>query len=240
MKHVEMDGFDGFEGIQFGSGQLVSDIIFSLLFALLFVFSLVFHANYHLFMKMVRDVFQIKNRLSLFEDIGGNETAFRSFMIFQSLGLSSLAIFIFSRHYGYISDYSEVGMNLFCIGLLFIALFLFYLFKQFLYSVTGFIFALPEQYRTWRIGYTASTGFWGVLLYIPLVWMAFIGTHLHIPVLMFVFLYLLWRIVIIYKTICIFNIKGISFVYIILYLCAQEFLPLIFLYEGLIYLYNLY
>ena len=43
---------------------------------------------------------------------------------------------------------------------------------------------------------------------------------------------------IIYKTIRIFHRKNSSFLYISLYLCGQEILPLVFLYEGIIYLYN--
>jgi hypothetical protein len=137
-----------------------------------------------------------------------------------------------------VGDYPDIDSNLAVIGLIFSILFVFYLLKQILYRMLGAIFATDEQHSAWRMGYTAATGFWGVLLYAPVLWLAFIETQPRIPAIMFVILYVLWRIIIIYKTICIFNIKGIAFLYIILYLCAQEILPLIFLYEGIIYLYN--
>jgi len=219
---------------------MLNDLIFSLLLGLLIVFAWVFRANYHLFTKMLRDVFYIRDRLSLFEYMGGNETVFRSFMIFQSLFLCSVAFFITSRSYGYIEDYPDISSNLSAIGLIFIAFWLFYLFKLFMYRLLGAIFLDAEPYRMWKIGYTASAGTWGVMLYIPVLWLAFIGTHPRIPIFTFITLYLLWRLIIIYKTIRIFNIKGIEFLYIILYLCGQEFLPLIFLYEGIKYLYNFY
>ena len=107
-----MDGFEGYVGIRMGEGQLINDLIFSLLFVLLFVFSLVFHANYHLFLKMVRDVFYVKERLSLFEEIDGNETIFRSFMIFQSLLLCSIALFFIGRLYNYIPDYKDIVVQI--------------------------------------------------------------------------------------------------------------------------------
>jgi hypothetical protein len=233
-----MQGLEGYVGIRLWGGQLVNDLIFSLLLALLLVFALVFHTNYRLFAKMIRDVFYIKDRLSLFEDIAGNETVFRGFMIFQSLFLCSLSLFLSSRIYGYINDYPDINTNLWAIGLIFILLFAYYLFKHLIYNILGTVFAGPEQFKMWRMGYLAATGSWGVLLYVPVLWLAFIQTQAQAPVFIFILLYLLWRLVIIYKTICIFNIKGVGFLYIILYLCAQEILPLIFLYEGIRYLYN--
>jgi hypothetical protein len=236
-KSHKMQEFEGYVGVRLWDGQMVNDLIFALLLALLLVFALVFHSNFRLFVRMVRDVFFIKDSLSLFEDVGGSETVFRSFMIFQSLFLTSLILFLSSRIYGYIGDF-DLSANLAVIGLIFVILFVFYLLKQIFYSMLGAIFATDEQYSAWRIGYTAATGFWGVLLYLPVLWLAFIETQAYIPIIIFVFSYVFWRLIIIYKTICIFNIKGIAFLYIILYLCAQGILPLIFLYEGIIYLYN--
>ncbi|MDR2388617.1 MAG: DUF4271 domain-containing protein [Tannerellaceae bacterium] len=235
-----MDGFEGFTGIRVGEEQLIDDLIFSLVFALLFIFSLVFHANYYLFLKMGRDVFYVKERLSLFEEIDGNETFFRSFMIFQSLLLCSITLFCTGRLLGYIPFYPDVGTNLFLIGAVFGILLLFYTFKQFLYKLLGCIFTTSNLYKIWRTGYIASVGMWGILMYIPVLCLVFVKVYLHIYVLLFILLYILWRFVIIHKTISIFNIKGVGFLYIILYLCAQEILPFVFLYEGIIYLYNLY
>jgi hypothetical protein len=228
-----MEGFEGYVGIRVGDEQLVNDIVFSVLFVLFILFALVFHTNYHLFMKMIRDVFYVKERLSLFEDIDGNETVFRSFMIFQSVTLCSLFFFIVSHIYGYIGEYQELRMYLFIIGTLFSIFFLFYLFKQILYKLIGAIFVSPEAYKIWQIGYTASVGLWGVLLYFPVLCLAFIEVDIRVPFFMFILFYLFWRLVIIHKTIHIFNIKGVFYIYIILYLCAQEILPLVFLYKGI-------
>jgi hypothetical protein len=235
-----MNGFEGYVGVRVGEGQLVDDLIFSLLFILFFVFSFVFHTHYHVFRKMVRDVFHVRERLSLFEEIDGNETLFRNFMIFQSLLLCSIGLYMVGRFYQYIPDYRDLRMNLFSIGVIFVILFTFYGFKRFLYRVAGMIFATFNLYEMWKAGYTATIGLWGVLLYIPILCLAFVKGYLPVYVFLFAFLYILWRFIIIHKTIYIFNVKGIGFLYIILYLCAQEILPLIFLYEGVICLYNLY
>jgi hypothetical protein len=235
-----MEEFEGYVGIRVEDEQLINDILFSVLFVSFILFALVFHRSYHLFMKMIRDVFYVRERLSLFEDIDGNETVFRSFMIFQSLTLCSIFFFIISHTYGYLDEYQDIRRYLLVIGTIFSVFFLFYLFKQILYKLTGAIFVSPEAYKIWQIGYTASVSFWGVLLYFPVLCLAFIEVHIRIPFFMFIFSYLFWRLVIIHKMIYIFKIKGIGFIYIILYLCAQEILPLVFLYKGIIYLYNFY
>jgi hypothetical protein len=235
-----MEGFEGYVGIQMVDEQLVNDVIFAVLFALFVILALVFHKNYYLFMKMIRDVFHVKERPSLFEDIDGNETVFRGIMIFHSLALCSLFFFIAGRAYGSITDYPVAGTNLLVIGAIFVVLFLFYLFKQFMYKLTGVIFVTPEAYKTWRIGYTASTGCWGILQYFPILSLTFIEMPSLLAYLMFILFYLLWRITIIYKTIPLFNIKSVGFLHIILYLCAQEILPLVFLHKGVNYLCNFY
>ncbi|MDR1644546.1 MAG: DUF4271 domain-containing protein [Tannerellaceae bacterium] len=235
-----MDGFEGYVGIRVGDQQMFNDVVFSLLFVLLIVFAFVFRANYHLFMKMIRDVFYVKDRVSLFDDMGGNETVLLGFMIFQALYLSSLSFFIAGHSFGYIPDYDTVEMNLLVFGGIFLVLFLFYLFKQLLYNFSGLVFAGPDLYKTWRTGYAATIGFWGILMYFPVLSLAFTEMRIQIPCYILIALFLLCRLVIVYKTILLFNTRGIGFLYIILYLCGQEIMPLIFLYEGFFYLYNYY
>jgi hypothetical protein len=235
-----MHGFEGYVGVRLWEGQLVNDLIFSLLLVLLIVFAMVFHSNHHLFEKMVRDVIHVKDRLSLFEEVSGNEAVFRSFMIFQSLFLCSLSLFLTSRKMGYITDFPGLANNLKVIGSLFIILVAFYAFKQAMYLAIGAIFTAPGQYKNWKAGYTAVTGLWGVFLYLPVLWFSFIRTHAEVAIIVFAFLFIVWRLVILYKSIRIFNIKSIGILYIFLYLCGQEMLPLLFLYEGIKYLYNFY
>ncbi len=233
-----MDLFEGYVGIRLWDDQLVDDVIFTLLLTLLIVFAFVFRANYRLFIKMVRDVFYVRERLSLFEEVGGNEFVFRNFMTFQALFLCTISLFSIGQAYGYI-NYSDIKMNVFTIAFIFIMVLLFYLFKQVIYNLIGNIFAEPDKYRFWKTNYNAITGFWGVWLYLPVFWIAFVGEYIEMPILLFVILYVLYRFLVIYKTIRIFHIQGSGFLYIILYLCAQEILPLIFLSKGLVYLYNI-
>ena len=126
--------------------------------------------------------------------------------------------------------------HFFCI--IFSVLFLFYQFKQLSYYLLGFVFSPPDKYKFWKKNYNAIMGSWGMLLYIPVVWLMFVGSKTLAPVILFCIFYFLCRFVIIYKTIRIFHKNNVGFLYISLYLCTQEILPLIFLYEGMIFLYN--
>ena len=107
---------------------------------------------------------------------------------------------------------------------------------QALFLCSVCLFAIARAYGYFN--HLLENTVWGICLYIPALWLVFVGSSIQIPVLLFVFFYILCRFVIIYKTIRIFHRKNSSFLYISLYLCGQEILPLVFLYEGIIYLYN--
>ena len=158
-------------------------------------------------------------------------------MTFQALFLCSISLFAIARSYGYFNHLLESGILL-SVGLILIVLTLFYWSKRCFYYLFGVVFTDASKYKFWITNYNAIIGAWGVLLYLPTLWLVFVGEEMQIPVLLFVFLYVLCRFVIIYKTIRIFHRKSSGFLYISLYLCGQEILPLVFLYKGIIYLYN--
>lgn len=233
-----MDGFEGYVGIRLWDGQVVDDIIFFLLMILFITFALVYRTNYQLFLKMLHDVVFIKERSNLFEKKKvGNEWLFHNFMNFQALFLCSVGLFSIARIYGYVDHLKESAIWFF-VGMLMLLVLLFYCLKQCFYVVFGCVFVDKERYKFWKSNYNAVIGTWGVMQYIPVLWMAFVATHPFIPIAMFVFLYLLCRFAIIYKTMRIFYKNNASLLYISLYLCSQEIIPLLFMYKGIIYLYN--
>lgn len=232
-----MELFEGYVGIRLGDGQVVDDVIFSLLLVLFIAFALVFRSNYHLFVKMLKDVVFIKERQNISRKDGGHEWFFRNFMTFQALFLCSIGLFAIGRAYGYANYVKEYTTGL-AILLLFLLLWAFYWGKEWLYFLFGAVFADKAKYRFWKTNYNAIIGAWGVSLYFPVLWLVFVGASLTVPVAMFGILYILCRFVIIYKTIRIFHKKNTGILYISLYLCGQEILPLVFLYKGIVYLYN--
>lgn len=233
-----MEQFEGYVGIRLWDGQLADDIVFFLLLFLIIVFSVLFRIKIRQFGKMLRDVFFVKERQNLFDEANmRGDAPFRFFMTFQALYLSSITLYAIGKNEG-LFVHTEIVQVLGSIGLGFILLLLFFLFKQCCYTLLGYIFTDPEAYRIWRSSYHATIGIWGVTLYFPALWLVFINEQSTTPAIALGILYLLSRFLIIYKIIRIFYKKSISLLYIILYLCAQEILPLVFLYEGMVYLYN--
>lgn len=232
-----MMGFEGYVGIPLGGEQEANDVMFALLLVMLSFFSLVFRANYPLFFNMVRGVFFPKRRSFSPEKKKGNSVLYRLFMTFQTLFLSSFSLFELMRCYGYILDHNETS-RFFYLGIIFFCLYLFYLSKQFIYGLLGYVFAAKESYNVWRNMYNAVFGSYGVLLYLPALGLVFAYNYAAAFALLFLILYVACRFVIIYKTVDIFYQKSMSLFYLSLYLCTQEIIPLFLLYKGFIYLYN--
>lgn len=229
---------DGYIGIPLSDGQFVNDGIFALILLLFVLFSIMYRRNFRLFLKTVQDFRYVKERQSLFLHSSNNEPFFRNFMTFQTLALSSLFLFSVSRLQGWIRPGISGETALLVLSGLFLILLAYYQFKQLLYFGTGMVFFGKSAYRLWKNGYHAVFALLGVFLYLPVVWLSYVGSYQQVAIWLFIILFILSRFVIIYKIIRIFYRKGDNLLYMILYLCTQEILPLVFLYEGLVYLYN--
>lgn len=229
---------DGYTGIRLSDGQLVNDVIFALILALFVFFSLVYRNNFRLFLKMLQDVQSVKERHSLFLLTSSNESFFRNFMTFQALLLAGMALFLIGRREGIGRPVMSEGQLLFALAGLFVVIVLYYQLKQWMYFSVGLVFTNRQKYKLWKSGYNAVIGAWGILLYLPVLWLSYVSRYHEVAIWLFIILFILARLLIIYKLIRIFYRKSESLFYLILYLCAQEILPLVFLYEGLVYLYN--
>ena len=40
----------------------------------------------------------------------------------------------------------------------------------------------PDKYKLWKTSYNAIMGIWGVSLYVPVLWLVFVGTYVTIPI----------------------------------------------------------
>ncbi len=232
-----MEGFEGYVGIRLWEGQWIEDFVLSLLLLLLLAFAFLFRHDYRLFLKMVKDLRQVKPWVSLFEEPAGNNWIFQSFVTFQALFLTSIGLFEIIRAGEFIpvSTIKETGILL---SLIFLMVLLYYGLKQLFYAFVGYVFTDKETYGLWKTGYNAVIGIWGVFLYLPVCMLTFSDLPYLIPVFLSLFLYIASRIVIIYKTIQIFSLKKDGWFYFSLYLCGQEIMPLLLVYAGVIYLYN--
>lgn len=229
--------FEGYVGIHLWSEQKTDDLLFSILLAMLLFFAILFRFHTQQFIKMLKDSWSMKRRQSLFEVPVKENAFFHIFMLLQPIFLCGLILFVSLYKLGYSPAETTLSI-LKSIGFYTAILGVFFVIKQCFYLVLGLVFGDIDKYKWWKNGYDAIMSVWGVTLYIPAIWLILVGIDGMIPVILFVTLYILCRFAIIYKIMRIFYTKNKGLFYISLYLCAQEILPLFFLYKGMIYLYN--
>ena len=238
IEQVDLGVLNEYAGISIEKGQLIGDVLFGLLLVLFFCFAIIYQQNVKQVVRTFRNLLSVKERQSMFAFSTGGVALFRSFMIFQLLTLSSVSLFCIVRILGGVDfNVSEI-QQLIILLVIFGTLFSYYQLKQLLYFAIGRLFFEEYHYQLWKNGYNSVQIILGVLLYIPALWLVFVSKQHEIALFLLVFLYISSRLVIFYKVIRIFSKKGYDILYLILYLCAQEILPLVFLYEGLVYLYN--
>ncbi|MDR1455193.1 MAG: DUF4271 domain-containing protein [Tannerella sp.] len=229
--------FEGYIGIRTGDGQFIYDMLLLLVFLLFAFFAVIFRMHFPLFAGILNELFSVRERQSLFDGRERGTLFFTGFLKFQTLFLCALFVcLVYGNYTGFQSLRltSIAGMVLIFFGILC----LFYLFKQCLYWLYGFIFGEKDDSKRWNGTYHNLSCLWGISLYIPVVWLILDHQHLTEALLLFALLYLCFRFTLIYMTVRIFYSKNTGILYLCSYLCAQEIVPLLFLYEGMNYLYN--
>lgn len=107
----------------------------------------------------------------------------------------------------------------------------YYVFQLVAYQTVGYTFATGEGRREWLRGFNASQALLGVALSLPAIMVIFYP-HTTVPMAMIALcVYLLARLLFIFKGIRIFYDKISSLLYFILYLCTLEIIPLFLVYK---------
>jgi len=234
---MDVGVFEGYTGIRWGSGQLIHDFFLLIILVLLAIFALFFRACYPLFEKMIRGFFSMKERQNLFDTPTKENFFFTGFMGFQTLFLC--AVFFFLAYYRITeSQHRVLYSSVIQLIVIFVMLCLLYLLKRILYFMYGWTMIGKDKYKFWINNYNTAFFMWGILLYLPVLWLMFDHNHFTSILILFVFTYILFRFYVIYIKTYIFYPKKTGLLFFSLYLCAQEIIPLLFLYESLNYLHN--
>jgi len=235
---METDYFDGYTGIRAGEGQLFNDILLISIILLSALFSMVFRHFYPLFIKMGKDLFSLKERQSIFDTYIKKNVFFNSFMHFQATFLMTVIGFlVYSQFTGRYNSNLQSAFALFT--LIFIIIALYFSIQRLMHLIYGHIFSEKHEYKLWSKNYDTIFYIWEIILYVPALWLIFDNKHATAASILFLTAYILFRIAVIYITIRIFYNRNAGFLYLSAYLCAQEIIPLLFLYEGLKYLHNI-
>ena len=231
-------GFEGYTGTNLHSISLSNDIMICIVLLLFTGFASIFRLNIPLFEKMLSNINAGEQRQSIFESTEKDSFLFNSFMTFQTLLLFSIFLLAAAVKYNYISN-PNPKQTLCSLGLLYVLFFAFYMFKKGIYEIFGRVFIEPSAKKTMFTNYQAIFGSWGVALYLPVFCILLFSQYFLVSAIILVISYLVFRAVLIFRFSCIYLNKNTGFLVIMLYLCAQEIVPLVFLYEGMVYTYNM-
>ena len=154
----------------------------------------------------------------------------------QTILLTSIIIYCHAMNGGIFHIESSSRMFIF-LGLTALLLGLFVGYKYLTYSFIGYIFFDKEVEQRWNDTFSSAICLSGVILFFPTLILFYVeGTYAY--GVYFVLLYFIFiQIVLLYRQFVLFFNKKSGLLYFILYLCAQEIIPLFLLYKGFVYLF---
>ena len=229
--------FEGYTGGQLYNTTFSNDMLVVIVLLLLTAFAWIFRLNVPLFGKMINNINAGEKVQSIFATTEKESLLIHAFMTFQTLLLFCVFLFSVAVKYRYIID-PDIEKTLLSLSVLLALFFTFYLFKRTLYALFGTIFIEKSAKKMMFTNYQALFGAWGITLYLPVFCILLFSPYFFIPLILLAISYLVFRSILIFRFIHIFFNKKTGLLFLSLYLCAQEIVPLVFLYEGMIYTYN--
>jgi len=214
MENAELDGLFGV----YTQGVRISDDIMLIIVILLL-------SSFAQIYRLTSSLFSTRNN-------NGNH-----FLTFQTLLLVSIFLFSAAVKFSLFLN-PDLAFSFLTLGALLALLFLFYLLKRGFYAIYGLIFTETTVGKTIIANYQTLFCVWGIALYLPVFWILLFDTFLILPVIFFIVSYLSFKSVLAFKFFNTFVDKNTGFLFFSLYLCAQEIVPLVFLYQGMIYLFD--
>ena len=206
----------------------------ALLLTGLLAVALCYHTGYKYIENFFHHMFSTRRRENLFEDHTVNETSIlaaliantciiEGFIIFLAVQLlrPALAASLQASVFPHIATYCGLAAG-------------FYIVQWMVYKLIGYTFTDKVGSKLWLDGFKASQSLLGLLLLPVLVLLMLYPNHGKLLLVIAATLYIVARLIFIYKGFRIFYGKMSSIVYFILYLCAVEIVPIVIM-TGLTY-----
>jgi len=214
MENAELDGL---LGVYTQSVRLSNDIMLLIVILLLSFFAWIYRLNSSLFSMKINSI--------------------NHYMTFQTLLLVSIFMFSAAVKFSYFLN-TDLAISFLTLGALLALLSLFYLFKRGLYALFGLMFTETTVEKTIFVHYQTLFCAWGIALYLPVFWILLFDTYLILPIIFLIISFLIFKSILAFKFFNTFVDKNTGFLFFSLYLCAQEIVPLVFLYRGMIYIFD--
>ena len=175
---------------------------------------------------MIRTLFELTERDSIFNDTTINNSPARFLLIFFFISVFSLLSYFYLHLES--ESFPLIGYLIF-LGITAV----FFIIKLFLFNMLGFVFLNPSVLKMAKETYFNIFSLLGVILYPLLVIRIYAISFFDHKIIDYIVLslLLLTSLFIVYKLIRIFFNKLIDLFYILLYLCTLEILPFIALFR---------
>jgi hypothetical protein len=209
---------------------------FVLFLTCFFIFAYIVSQRAKLLFSMTSDLFRNKGRHSIFFETVDNEFSNKFLLALQTIILISIIIYCQAIHEHVFLAKSPGHLFLF-IGITSLILIAFILYKFLTYSFIGNIFFKKETVLQWNNDFFSIICLSGNILFFPTLILFYVESA-SVYCMCFIYIYLFFTLIIVFYKIFVLFFQGKSLLlYFILYLCAQEMIPLFLVYRGLVYLF---
>ena len=224
----------GDEAMNFPRSPLHDTPSMALLLAGLLAVTLSYHKGYKYIENFFHYMFSTRRRENLFEDHTVNETSIQAALIANTCIVEGLIIY-FAVQLMWPALAPSLQQGVFAHVAAYTGLALaFYAAQWVIYKVLGYTFLDKVGSKLWIDGFKASQSFLGLTLLPVLVLLMLYPAHGKLLLLVAASLYLVARLIFIFKGFRIFYGNLSSILYFLLYLCAVEIVPLVLM-TGLTY-----
>lgn len=226
----------GYEGRPLESSFEHSTPVQSLLLGSMLLTLLTLSVGYRYYEQLFRNFFKVKDRSGAFVDSATVSAGFQSLLVLQAVMLESLVAFYLVGRLFFGEQAAK--SHLAGIGLFALVFCVYHLFRILVISFLGFTFSDTRMLQSYLSEYFSFLGLWGLFL-LPASLLLFYWSIPSVAMAMLLIaLVLVARISYLNKGVKIFFIQSRSLFYIILYLCALEIVPLVALFQAMIYFYS--
>jgi hypothetical protein len=187
---------------------------------------------------MIRELFRKNERVSIFSETVNNEFIIKLLLTFETIIL--LSIICFSIFFHQLNPAFEESSQVFqLIGEACLLFIIFLAYKYLSCFVIAKIFFAKENFQQWKNNFTSIICLSGFILFIPALLLFYSGETYYFCQIFNLIYFIFISLLISYKVYVIFFPNKSLVLYFILYLCAQEIIPLYFLYRGVNYLFDI-
>ena len=214
------------EAHPFASSPLHDTPSMVLLLLGLLAMAMSYHTGYKYIENFFHNMFSTRRRENLFEDHTVNETGILAALIANTCIVEGFIAYFAVQHFKP-SLAASLQSNVFLHIAAFTAIAVgFYVVQWLVYKLLGYTFSDKVGSKLWIDGFKASQSFLGLLLLLVLVPLMLFPSHGKMLLTVAAIMYLVARLIFIYKGFRIFYGNLSSCIYFILYLCAVEIVPL--------------